>query len=67
MGSLLIVLAVLLVGGGIGYYFKVYRPKHEAADLDEDDYDYEDEADPTGRQSPRKKRRTRNEFHEQPL
>ena len=28
MGSLLIVLAVLLVGGGIGYYFKVYRPKH---------------------------------------
>lgn len=47
MGSLLIVLAVLLVGGGIGYYFKVYRPKHEAADLDEDDYDY-DEADPYG-------------------
>ena len=25
----------------------VYRPKHEAADLDEDDYDY-DEADPYG-------------------
>lgn len=53
MGSLLIVLAVLLVGGGIGYYFKVYRPKHEAADLDEDDYDYEDEADPYGEADPK--------------
>lgn len=52
MGSLLIVLAVLLVGGGVGYYFKVYRPKHEAADLDEDDYDYEDEADPYGEAEP---------------
>lgn len=52
MGSLLIVLAVLLVGGGVGYYFKVYRPKHEAADLDEDDYDYEDEADPYGEPEP---------------
>lgn len=52
MGSLLIVLAVLLVGGGVGYYFKVYRPKHEAADMDEDDYDYEDEADPYGEAEP---------------
>lgn len=52
MGSLLIVLAVLLVGGGVGYYFKVYRPKHEAAELDEDDYDYEDEADPYGEAEP---------------
>lgn len=52
MGSLLIVLAVLLVGGGVGYYFKVYRPKQEAADLDEDDYDYEDEADPYGEAEP---------------
>ena len=39
--------AVALVGGGAAYYFKVYRPKHEAAGLDEDDYDY-DEADPYG-------------------
>ena len=37
----------LLVGGGAAYYFKVYRPKHEAPELDEDDYDY-DEADPYG-------------------
>lgn len=47
VGNLLMIVAVLLVGGGAAYYFKVYRPKHEAADLDEDDYDY-DEADPYG-------------------
>ena len=29
--------AVVLAGGGIGYYFKIYKPKHEAPDL-EDDY-----------------------------
>lgn len=48
VGNLLMIAAVLLVGGGAGYYFKVYRPKHEAPDLDEDEYGYEDEADPYG-------------------
>ena len=47
VGNLLMVVAVLLVGGGAAYYFKVYRPKHEAPELDEDDYDY-DENDPYG-------------------
>ena len=47
VGNLLMVAAVALVGGGAAYYFKVYRPKHEATGLDEDDYDY-DEADPYG-------------------
>lgn len=47
VGNLLMIAAVLLVGGA-GYYFKVYRSKHEAPDLDEDEYDYEDEADPYG-------------------
>ena len=47
VGNLLMAAAVALVGGGAAYYFKVYRPKHEAAGLDEDDYDY-DEADPYG-------------------
>ena len=47
IGNLLMIASVLLVGGGAAYYFKVYRPKHEAAGLDEDDYDY-DEADPYG-------------------
>lgn len=43
LGNILIVLAVLLVGGGAAYYFKIYRPKHEAPDLDEDDFDYEED------------------------
>ena len=47
IGNLLMIAAVLLVGGGAAYYFKVYRPKHEAPELDEDDYDY-DENDPYG-------------------
>lgn len=47
LGNLLIVALVLLAGGGAAYYFKVYRPKHEAADVDEDDYGY-DENDPYG-------------------
>lgn len=47
IGNLLMIVAVLLVGGGAAYYFKVYRPKHEAPELDEDDYDY-DENDPYG-------------------
>ena len=41
MGTLLLVLAVVLIGGGAGYYFKIYRPKHQQADS-EDDFDYND-------------------------
>ena len=48
MGNILMIAAVLLAGGGAGYYFKVYRPKHEASDMDDEEYDYEDEADPYG-------------------
>lgn len=44
MGMLLLVLAVVVIGGGAGYYFKIYRPKHEQADP-EDDFDYSEEAD----------------------
>lgn len=43
-GMLLLVLAVVVIGGGAGYYFKVYRPKHEQADH-EDDFDYSEEAE----------------------
>ena len=46
MGNILMAAAVLLAGGGAGYYFKVYRPKHEAPDMDNEEYDYED--DPYG-------------------
>lgn len=42
---LLLVLAVVLIGGGAGYYFKIYRPKQEQAALAEDEFD-EYEADP---------------------
>lgn len=48
MGNILMIAAVLLAGGGAGYYFKVYRPKHEVRDMDDEEYDYEDEADPYG-------------------
>ena len=48
MGNILMIAAVLLAGGGAGYYFKVYHPKHEAPDMDDEEYDYEDEADPYG-------------------
>ena len=34
--------AVVLAGGGIGYYFKIYKPKHEAPDLEDDYCEYED-------------------------
>lgn len=38
-GMLLAALAVLALGGGAGWYFKIYRPKQQrAADLEEDDY-----------------------------
>lgn len=54
-GPLLLALAVLLSGGGAGWYFKVYRPKYQQAAAPEEDYaddpapydgpeDYEDEA-----------------------
>lgn len=36
MGTLLLVTAVVLIGGGAGWYFKIYRPKHQAAQPEED-------------------------------
>ncbi|MGX8702210.1 CD1107 family mobile element protein [Caproiciproducens sp.] len=42
MGMLVLVLAVVVIGGGAGYYFKIYRPKHQKAES-EDDFDYADE------------------------
>lgn len=31
-----------MIGGGIGYYFKIYKPKHEAPDLEDDYCEYEE-------------------------
>lgn len=45
MGTLLLVLAVVVIGGGAGYYFKIYRPKHQRAES-EDDLDYGEEDGP---------------------
>ena len=52
MGMLLLVLAVAVIGGGAGWYFKIYRPKHQKAAEPEEDYggeleDY-DGAEPYG-------------------
>ena len=46
-GTLLLILAVAAVGGGAGWYFKIYRPKHQRAEQPEEDYgdeleDYDD-------------------------
>ena len=46
-GTLLLILAVALIGGGAGWYFKIYRPKHQRAAQPEEDYgdeleDYDD-------------------------
>ena len=45
VGTILLVLAVTLIGGGAGWYFKIYRPKHQAPDLDEEEMNFEAEAD----------------------
>lgn len=37
-GTLLIILALAVVGGGAGWYFKIYRPKQEKAAGPEEDY-----------------------------
>ncbi|MFA7462669.1 MAG: DUF4366 domain-containing protein, partial [Anaerovoracaceae bacterium] len=43
MGTLLLILAVVLIGGGAGYYFRIYRPKHQGTES-EDDFDYGNES-----------------------
>ena len=42
--AILLVGAVVLIGGGAGYYFKIYKPKHQAPDLEDDYCEYEEEA-----------------------
>lgn len=73
--SLLLIGAVVLAGGGIGYYFKIYKPKHEAPDLEDDYCEYEDGELEEIAEEPRTKiprhgrkiRRNENEFYKQPF
>lgn len=44
LGSLFLVLAIFAIGGGAGWYFKIYRPKHQQAAAPEDDYEEEMDA-----------------------
>ena len=37
-GPLLLALAVVVIGGGAGWYFKIYRPRHQKAAEPEEDY-----------------------------
>lgn len=42
--TLIFVLLAVVAAGGTGYYFKIYKPKHQAANSDEEEFD-EDETD----------------------
>ena len=48
--TMIFVVLAVIVAGGAGYYFKIYKPKHQATDMeeeefDEDEIDYEDETE----------------------
>ena len=40
--TMIFVVIAVIAAGGVGYYFKIYKPKHQAVDSDEEDYE-EDE------------------------
>ncbi len=42
LGLLLVGIAAF-IGGGVGYYLKIYKPKHQAPDLEDDYCEYEEE------------------------
>ena len=72
---ILLVLAVMGIGGGAAWYFKIYRPKHQQADQPEEDdggeypdYDGLKMTAPRGtRRTKPKKRRKSDEFYQQSL
>lgn len=41
--TMIFVLLAVVAAGGAGYYFKIYKPKHQAVDTDEDEPEYEEE------------------------
>lgn len=40
--TMIFVLLAVVVAGGAGYYFKIYKPKHQAVDTEDEDFDEED-------------------------
>lgn len=40
--TMIFVLVAVVVAGGAGYYFKIYKPKHQAADMEDEDFDEEE-------------------------
>ena len=48
-GMILLVLAVMGIGGGAAWYFKIYRPKHQQADQPEEDDGEEYQKSTSGR------------------
>ena len=44
---MLVVVVIALAAGGLGYYFKVYKPKHELDDAEDiDDFEFEGPEEP---------------------
>jgi hypothetical protein len=39
IGAFILVVAIVLIGGGAAWYFKIYRPKQQGGAMEEDDYD----------------------------
>lgn len=44
--TLIFVLLAVVAAGGAGYYFKIYKPKHQVVDADEDESEYAEEDAP---------------------
>ncbi len=38
MGTYILIAVIVILGGGAGWYFKVYRPKHQAGNADDSEY-----------------------------
>ena len=73
-GMILLVLAVMGIGGGAAWYFKIYRPKHQQTDQPEEDdggeypdYDEFEDDGPRGTRSRTRKRRKSDEFYQQSI
>lgn len=44
-GMIILLIIIIIGGGGAGYYFKIYKPKQQGAEIADDDYNYSEEND----------------------